>query len=80
MPPIPYTKPYLNVPDQLALLQSRGMLVTDEPRARQYLERIGYYRLSGYWYPSRASQVVQGATGRPVVQALDHFRQGCTFQ
>jgi len=80
MPPIPYTKPYLDVSNQLRLLQGRGMLVTDEPRARQYLERIGYYRLSGYWYPFRASQVVSGAAGNPIVQVLDQFRPGCTFQ
>jgi abortive infection bacteriophage resistance protein len=58
MPSIPYTKPYLDVVNQLRLLQGRGMLVTNELRARQYLERLGYYPLSGYWYPFRASQVV----------------------
>jgi len=32
---------------------ARGMVVTDEALALDYLERIGYYRLSGYWYPCR---------------------------
>lgn len=27
------------------------MIVTDRAKALHYLERIGYYRLSGYWYP-----------------------------
>ena len=46
---IPFTKPYLTVPDQLALLGARGMVIADLGRATAYLERIGYYRLSGYW-------------------------------
>lgn len=37
--------------DQLALLESRGLVIRDKRRALSYLERIGYYRLSGYWYP-----------------------------
>lgn len=33
---------------QIALLQSRGLIITDTAYARQYLERISYYRLSAY--------------------------------
>lgn len=29
------------------------MEIADEKRVLNYLERIGYYRLSGYWYPFR---------------------------
>lgn len=29
------------------------MIVTDRARALDYLERIGYYRLSGYWFAFR---------------------------
>lgn len=39
--------------DQLELLKRRGLLVDNEPAALNYLARIGYYRLSGYWYPLR---------------------------
>lgn len=49
----PYLKDWKSYQDQLTLLKSRGMIVTDEPKALDYLERIGYYRLSGYWYPFR---------------------------
>ena len=48
-----YTKPWQSVPDQLALLQARGMDIGDTAKATDYLERIGYYRLSGYWYDFR---------------------------
>jgi abortive infection bacteriophage resistance protein len=80
MPKIPYAKPHLPVSDQLELLKSRGMLVTDEPRALQYLERIGYYRLSGYWYPFRQSQLTTDGNGLPKTELLDRFRQGTEFR
>ncbi|UVF22852.1 Abi family protein (plasmid) [Microvirga terrae] len=56
------------------------MNVTDEPRAIQYLERMGYYRLSGYWYPFRQSRLITGADGRPTTQIIDQFRQGTEFR
>ena len=48
--PILYQKPYLNVDGQIELLKKRGMEISDKTLARKHLERIGYYRLSGYWY------------------------------
>lgn len=47
----PYNKPHLNFQDQLALLEARGLTVTDHKRAATYLERVGYYRLRPYWSP-----------------------------
>lgn len=46
-------KLWMSFTDQLALLESRGLLVEDKAAALDYLERIGYYRLAGYWYPLR---------------------------
>jgi abortive infection bacteriophage resistance protein len=66
-----YSKPYLKPADQLALLKSRGLRVSDDERATAYLERIGYYRLSGYWYPFRAK------LGTLVG---DNFRPGTEFR
>lgn len=71
-----YTKPYLTVAQQIALIQGRGMTITDIPKASSYLERIGYYRLSGYWYPYRDSST-DPATGIPVVR--DQFKAGTHF-
>jgi abortive infection bacteriophage resistance protein len=79
MPLPPYNKPHLSVPDQLALLEKRGMAVTDRPRAIQYLERIGYYRLSGYWHPLRKTVPAGQRHGRPAFQFLDEFLPGVTF-
>jgi abortive infection bacteriophage resistance protein len=41
---------------QLTLLKSRGMSFNSEEKAVHLLERIGYYRLSGYWYPLLADK------------------------
>lgn len=73
-PCMAYQKPYLTVDDQLSLLKKRGMRISDESRAKAYLYRIGYYRLSGYWYPFRQSQVESGQ-----VKVLDDFRPGSDF-
>jgi abortive infection bacteriophage resistance protein len=85
---MPYPKPWMSVADQLAQLTSRGMQVSDEAKAADYLERIGYYRLSGYWYDFRTRSAytpLDPATGgkpkkvrieRPV---LDEFKPGTRF-
>jgi len=39
--------------DQLNQLIGRGMIVADRTRALSCLKRIGYYRLSGYWFAMR---------------------------
>lgn len=68
-----YTKPYLAIPDQIDLLKSRGMTVADQSKAEEYLQRIGYYRLSAYWHPMRKRDQETGAV-------LDEFQPGTTFK
>ncbi|SER66283.1 Abortive infection bacteriophage resistance protein [Azotobacter beijerinckii] len=65
-----YNRPWKSFADQLELLKSRGMSVTDEAAALSYLERIGYYRLSAYWYPFRVFKVAQD----PATRALSTVR------
>ena len=50
------------------------MLISDDALAQAYLNKIGYYRLSGYWYPYRQSKIVGSDT---VVS--DDFRDGTKF-
>jgi abortive infection bacteriophage resistance protein len=69
-----YSKPYLRVSDQLALIKGRGMVVSDDALAQSFLNRIGYYRLSGYWYPYREST----RTAASVVVG-DNFRANTKF-
>jgi abortive infection bacteriophage resistance protein len=48
---IPYTKPPLTYAEQLLLLKNRGLKVNSDIKALHLLEKLSYYRLSGYWYP-----------------------------
>lgn len=86
-----YPKPWKSYEEQLDLLISRGLAVTDRPRALEYLQRIGYYRLSGYWYPFRERSgpfIFLDEQGRRparkyrkvVTLALDEFRPGASFE
>lgn len=45
-----YQKPALTVQQQIAQLQSRGLVVDDHTEAEHFLSQISYYRLSGYWW------------------------------
>ena len=72
-------KRWMSFQEQLQLLKSRGMQVDDDAAALDYLERIGYYRLSGYWYPMR--QIDKEASERqeePV--RSDSFLPGSRFE
>ena len=50
-----FTKPYKNPSDLIALLQSRGLIIADTPKAETILRAVGYYRFSAYLYPFIAS-------------------------
>lgn len=73
-----HLKPWKSLNDQLTLLQQRGMAVDDPVAAKSYLERLGYYRLSGYWYPFRQLDPVQTAN-TPIPRRLDSFVEGSHF-
>ena len=49
-------KKWKSFEDQLDILESRGLVITNRQAALKYLERLGYYRLSGYWYPFRQNE------------------------
>lgn len=86
---VSYSKPYLTFDEQIDLLEERG-LVLDRGRALEAVAHIGYYRLSGYWYPYRqidtasstaqarpvrASEVVPGTLLEQVVALYDFDRR-----
>jgi abortive infection bacteriophage resistance protein len=48
---IPYSKIPLTYSEQLSQLKARGLIIDNESKTLHLLENIGYYRLSGYWYP-----------------------------
>ena len=61
-----YNKTPLSFTDQLALLKSRGISVTDEHKAISFLQEISYYRLSAYFSPYQSVK--------------DTFNPGTTFK
>lgn len=66
-----YDKPWLSIDEQIAKVESRGM--TDAHEYAMEFARIGYYRLSGYWYPFRK---VNPTTGK----RSDEFIKGARFE
>ena len=49
--PIPFHKQYTNPRELVALLRSRGLVISDPIKAERLINHIGYYRLSAYMYP-----------------------------
>ncbi len=70
---VPYSKPHLPVADQLLLLKQRGLIITNDVKCTDFLHRVGYYRLSGYWHPMRQT-TTNAATG--AITHLDDFKPG----
>lgn len=69
-----YNRPWLSFQQQLEQLKQRGMVVTNDAAALDYLQRIGYYRLSAYWYPFRHFRPEQNPeTGLIEVKAQNDF-------
>ncbi|MEG1514279.1 MAG: Abi family protein [Clostridia bacterium] len=58
-------KPARTFAEQIALMESRGMLIDDMDKATQSLQRLNYYRISGYAY------LFRGTDGR--YEADTHF-------
>lgn len=52
-----YTKSPLSIIQQIEQLKKRGLIINDEISANHYLSTIGYYRLSGYWWPMQSDKV-----------------------
>ena len=63
-------KQFKTYSEQVDLLRSRGMSITDQARAERLLAQLNYYRLSGYWHPMR-----HFTAGR----ACDEFANGASF-
>jgi abortive infection bacteriophage resistance protein len=46
-----YSKGAITIQAQISQLKARGLEITDDALAVQYLSNISYYRLAGYWWP-----------------------------
>jgi abortive infection bacteriophage resistance protein len=65
---------HLSVAEQIKLLKGRGMTMLDDASAAGIMQRIGYYRLSGYFYPLRKTHP-RGTPGRQ-----DDFQSGTSIE
>src|SRR5690606_13618172 len=72
-------KPWVSFAEQLQQLQNRGLQVNNKAPALDYLERLGYYRLSGYWYPLRAIDTAASSAQNRAVR-LNSFVNGSRFE
>ncbi len=72
----PYQKPWLSYQDQILLLQSRGMIITDLRAAIDFLKHVNYYRFSGFClvFESCRHQFQSGVTFEQVKGAYDFDR------
>lgn len=64
-----FMKHYMTEADLVALLRSRGLIISDEAKAVRYLESIGYYRLSAYMHPFLK-----------IPKESHQYKEGTTFQ
>jgi abortive infection bacteriophage resistance protein len=69
-------KPHLSYDAQLAQLSERGLQINDERNALWYLKTLGYYRLSGYFYPFRA---FSADSDHSACRRASNFVAGSTF-
>jgi abortive infection bacteriophage resistance protein len=51
-----FAKPSKTFQEQIEILESRGMIISDHGSAAHYLKHLNYYRLRGYWLPLEADQ------------------------
>jgi abortive infection bacteriophage resistance protein len=64
----------------ITLLTSRGLTISDPTQAEHFLQRIGYYRLSGYTLLLETSGIYKaGPSGRNLYQRSHIFKTGLTF-
>ncbi len=62
-----YNQPFKTYAEQVDLLKDRGLVISDESKAADWLHRVGYYRLRPYW------RALVDAEGNPLNQAaLSH--------
>ncbi|MBI3417940.1 MAG: Abi family protein [Verrucomicrobia bacterium] len=73
MEKIPYTKPSFSAEQHLALLQQRGLIVSNPDHVLHFLKFIGYYRLSGYALPFQICE-------ENFARSKHTFKSGTTFE
>ncbi|MCK5543187.1 MAG: Abi family protein [Desulfobacterales bacterium] len=68
-------KPHKSYEELVNLLENRGMIIPNKARAKRKLSQIGYYRLSGFWYPCREFNNAQNGK----ITRKDTFQKDVNF-
>jgi abortive infection bacteriophage resistance protein len=72
-----YGKPPLQYEEQYSLLERRGLTVANRARALEWLRRIGYYRLSGYFLPFKVAGADLFVPGSTFESIVDLYKFDC---
>jgi abortive infection bacteriophage resistance protein len=56
MTKVPYPKHIQTFANQISILKQRGLMIANEQEAEEWLHKVSYYRMSGYWYPLLADR------------------------
>lgn len=75
-----YSKPWLSLNQQIDQLESRGVHIGGRERCRWLLRAVGYYRLTGYLYPFRESELHTGDDGVERRVIVNHYRPNTSIQ
>lgn len=77
-------KPFKSYKELVNILEYRGMIILDKPRAERKIAQVGYYRLSGYWHTCR--KIKKDATGKYIInpntkipEREDTFQENINF-
>lgn len=65
----PFVKQFTSSTELVSLLRSRGLYIDNQQKTENYLDNIGYYRLSAYMYPLLQSP-----------KNIHIFKEGSTFE
>ncbi|WP_179090946.1 Abi family protein, partial [[Flexibacter] sp. ATCC 35208] len=67
------------IPDQIKILQQRGLVINDSDEANHYLAHVGYYRLADYWHFLQKDSVrntfFSGTSFRHIIELYNFDRE-----
>lgn len=73
-----YTKKWLSIDQQVDKLQERGVAIEPRDQTVALLSAVGYYRLTGYLYPLRKSELRLDEHGKSQRRILSDYRAGAS--
>lgn len=73
-----YTKKWLSIEQQADKLRDRGVEIEPRSQTIALLGAVGYYRLTGYLYPLRKSELRLDEHGKGQLEILGDYRPGAS--